>query len=62
MLATLSTMLGESFEPSDYGEMESYYFPKHVVELQYRLGRLDALNFGVRYGDDDEPAWPPLPH
>ena len=55
-------MLGESFEPSDYGEMESYYFPKHVVELQYRLGRLDALNFGVRYGDDDEPAWPPLPH
>lgn len=62
LLTTLSAMLGEPFELSDYGEMESYYFPKHVLELQYFLGRLDGLSFGVPYGDDDQPLWPPLAH
>ncbi|RYG98317.1 MAG: hypothetical protein EON58_07515 [Alphaproteobacteria bacterium] len=62
LLATLGATLGEPFEVSDYGEMESYYFPKHVLELQYRLGRLDAINFGVPYGFDDQPLWPSLPH
>jgi len=62
LLATLNAALGEPFEMNDYGEMESYYFPEHKVELQYRLGRLDAFNFGVPYGDDDQPIWPPLHH
>ena len=62
LLATLNAALGEPFEINDYGEMESYYFPEHKVELQYRLGRLDAFNFGVPYGDDDQPIWPPLHH
>jgi hypothetical protein len=46
LLATLSEALGEPFEIDDYGEMESYNFREHMVELQYRLGRLDAFNFG----------------
>jgi hypothetical protein len=62
LLARLSATLGEPFAMNDYGEMESYYFPKHEVELQYQLGRLDAFNFGVPYGDDDQPIWPPLHH
>jgi hypothetical protein len=62
LLATLSAALRESFEVNDYGEMESYYFPEHYVELQYRLGRLDAFNFGVPYGGDDQPIWPSLCH
>jgi len=62
LLATLSAALSESFEVDDYGEMESYFFPEHHVELQYRLGRLHAFNFGVPYGADDEPLWPALCH
>jgi hypothetical protein len=42
--------------------IESYYFPEHQVELQYRLGRLDAFNLGVPYGGDDQPIWPSLRH
>lgn len=60
LLATLSAACGKPFEIDDYGEMESYYFRDHMVELQYRLGRLDAFNFGVPYGDDDQPIWPIL--
>jgi hypothetical protein len=62
LLATLSAAFGESFEMEDYGEMESYFFPEHQVELQYRLGHLDVFNFGVTYGSDDQPIWPPSRH
>lgn len=57
-VATFRAVLDEPFEMADYGEMESYYFPNHIVELQYRLGRLDAFNFGVPYDDGDQPKWP----
>jgi len=58
----LSAAFGEPFEIDDYGETESFNFREHMVEFQYRLGRLHAFNFGVPYGDDDQPIWPPLPH
>lgn len=62
LLATLSAALSEPFEIDDYGDMESYYFSEHQVELQYRLGRLDAFNLGVPYGGDGQPIWPSLRH
>ncbi|WP_029913285.1 hypothetical protein [Pelobacter seleniigenes] len=59
LLEQLSHALGEAFEFTDYGSFESYCFNENWVELQYELGELRTINFGVLYGDDDEPMWPP---
>jgi hypothetical protein len=58
LLELLSKSLGETFELDDYGRMESYSFNKNWVELQYQFGELSSFNFGVLYGEDDEPLWP----
>lgn len=58
LLKLLSEDLGEPFELSDYGSMESYFFNESWVELQYEVGQLTTFNFGVPYGADDEPIYP----
>jgi hypothetical protein len=57
-LKFLTSKLGEEPEMDDYGSMESYMFEEHWVELQFELGELSCINFGVPYGDDDQPLWP----
>jgi len=59
LLQHLEGELRESIEFEDYGEMESFFFRQSWVELQYELGELAAINFGVPYHYDDEPRWPP---
>jgi hypothetical protein len=58
LLELIGKSLGENFELDDYGHMESYSFNKNWVELQYQFGELSSFNFGVLYGEDDEPLWP----
>jgi hypothetical protein len=58
LLKSLVSKLGEEPEIDDYGHMESYTFAEHWVELQFELGELSCINFGVLYGDDDQPLWP----
>jgi hypothetical protein len=58
LLKLLSQHLGEPHELDDYGRMESYCFPESWVELQYEVGQLTIFNFGVRYGENDEPIYP----
>lgn len=58
LLKRLSECLSEPYELDDYGSMESYCFREGWVELQYEVGELATFNFGVRYGENDEPMWP----
>jgi hypothetical protein len=58
LLKSLASKLGEEPEIDDYGHMESYMFAENWVELQFELGELSCINFGVLYGDDDQPLWP----
>jgi hypothetical protein len=58
VLAYLASQLGEVAALDDYEWMESYSFNRAWVELQFELGELTSFNFGVPYGDDDEPIWP----
>ena len=59
LLEHLEQELAEPYAVEDYGELESISFERSWVELQYELGELAAINFGVRYGYNDEPHWPP---
>jgi hypothetical protein len=59
LLHHLEIELREAYEFEDYGEMETFFFPQSWVELQYELGELTAINFGVPYHYNDEPRWPP---
>jgi len=54
----VSEALGEEPEREDLGSLETYFFPRGWVELQVRFGRVEAVNFGVRYNEADEPQWP----
>jgi hypothetical protein len=59
LLARLGHYLHDTYAVDDYGGMESYNFDRYWLELQYVLGDLSAFNFGVTYGADDRPLWPP---
>jgi hypothetical protein len=58
LVERLCQHLARPAEFGDYGAMESYWFGDACIELQYVLGRLEAFNFGVLYGADDQPIWP----
>lgn len=58
LLALLATALNQGYEFSDYDSMESYFFDNRWLELQYELGDLTSISFGVPYTDNDEPLWP----
>ena len=50
LLEHLAQELAEPYAFEDYGELESVSFERSWVELQYELGELVAVNFGIRYG------------
>ena len=42
----------------DYGSFVSVTFEKEWLELQFSFNKLTNINFGVLYGENDEPEWP----
>lgn len=58
LLKNLEEMIGEEYFLEDYGHMESYFFKENWLELQFILGELVCVNFGVFYGDNDLTLWP----
>ncbi|NEO87632.1 MAG: hypothetical protein F6J87_25725 [Spirulina sp. SIO3F2] len=58
LLELLTSKLGEDYEFEDYSSFECYSFYENWVELQFGLGRLRCCNFGVLYGENDQPLWP----
>ena len=58
VLAFLQTKIVDKLEVEDYGSFESYTFSDNWLELQFRYGRLDEINLGVKFGHDDKPLWP----
>ena len=42
----------------DYGSFVSVIFEKEWLELQFSFNKLTNINFGVLYGENDEPEWP----
>ena len=58
LVALLTRSLGEAPELDDYNHFESLTFRDSWVELQFQLGELSCINFGVRYDDNDDPIWP----
>ncbi|HJU38502.1 MAG TPA: hypothetical protein VJ724_02945 [Tahibacter sp.] len=58
LVALLTGTFGEEPRLNDYGSFESVTFRDYWVELQYELGELSSINFGVRYDDNGEPIWP----
>lgn len=58
IVQTVASMLDEQPEMEDYGSFESVAFKKSWLELQFELGRLRCVNFGVLFDANDEPVWP----
>lgn len=50
-------VLGE-VEIQDFGSHESHLYADDWLELQFDMGHLSAISFGVLYDDEDEPQWP----
>jgi len=58
VLSCVSEALGEEPEHEDYGSLETFFYPRHRVELQVEFGRVVSVNCGVVYDEADEPLWP----
>lgn len=58
LLELLFLRLNEEYEFEDYSSLECYSFYENWVELQFELGQLKCCNFGVLYGENDQPLWP----
>jgi hypothetical protein len=52
------SQLGDETEWEDHGSMESVFFEEQWLELQFEMGLLRRINFGVLYDENDNPAWP----
>lgn len=58
LIRTAASTLNEQPEIEDYGAFESVTFTRSWLEMQFELGRLRCINFGVLFDDDDQPIWP----
>lgn len=58
VLALFESQNHKVTETDDYSSFESTSFDDIQVELQFRYGVLESLNFGVLFNDDDERIWP----
>ncbi len=54
----LTEALGEEPKHERLGSLETYFYARHWVELQVRFGRVESVNLGVPYCENDEPRWP----
>lgn len=50
----------EAEEPEfhEFGWLETFFYPREWLELQFQFGDLSAVNFGVFYDEKDRPEWP----
>jgi len=55
---TIVSGTNEEPEWEDYGLTEFAIFSDHRIELEFVMGAVESLNFGVRYRDDGDPIWP----
>lgn len=49
----------EEPEVFEMGWLTTLFYQDDWLELQFQFGKLSALNFGVFFGDQDDPHWPP---
>lgn len=58
VLDLLAKELENPPECEDYGSFNTAFYEDQWLELNFEFGRLKNINFGVLYGEDDEPLWP----
>lgn len=58
VLSLVSAVVSEAPEHDDYGGLETYFYEKNWLELQFELNRLRTINIGVLWVDNDTPLWP----
>ncbi|WP_286268710.1 hypothetical protein [Thalassotalea hakodatensis] len=58
VIATISSELDSEPMIDDYGSFVSVTYEKEWLELQFSFNKLTNINFGVLYGENDEPEWP----
>lgn len=58
IVQTAASTLDEQPEIEDYGSFESVTFIQSWLEMQFELGRLRCINFGVLFDANDAPIWP----
>lgn len=58
VLDLLKAEIGQPSELDDYGSFDTAFYEDQWLELHFQFGRLQNLNLGVLYGNDDEPLWP----
>ncbi|AFY38635.1 hypothetical protein Lepto7376_2351 [[Leptolyngbya] sp. PCC 7376] len=58
MLETITKELGEPSEVWEYLGREYILYDDQWLELQLQFGRLQCINFGVLYDENEEPLWP----
>lgn len=50
--------LQEAKDHDDHGYWGSTMWEDSWIEVQHTLGRIDQINFGVRFDTEDKPQWP----
>jgi hypothetical protein len=58
VIPRLTGAFREEPDHEDCGGFETYFFPLSCVELYVTFGRVGFVNYGVLYGEGDEPRWP----
>ncbi|MBU3005384.1 hypothetical protein [Paraglaciecola arctica] len=60
VLKFVSDLLKLEPEIEDYGSFLSISYYEKWVELQFQFDRLENINFGVLYDNNEVPQWPSL--
>ncbi len=58
VLDFLKKHIGEPTETEDYGSFVSSHYADHWLELQFKFGHLQNVNFGSLYDVSGDPIWP----
>jgi hypothetical protein len=58
LIEEISSILNENPEIEDYGSFESITFNNSWLELQFEMGKLKCINFGVLFDKNDKPQYP----
>jgi len=58
VLEFINQHLEETPEKDDFNSFESFFYEENWLELQFELGKLKSICFGVLYDRNDQPIWP----